>query len=95
MQSLMFLGINLGCWMCKTHYFYHVESYVMEVGMKKSTPTLIICILKYTFYGHTEENLHNCIDSSAITLPHASKPWLPSNVPYLQKVRKASTPKHF
>lgn len=59
----------------------------MEVDRKKSISILIIYIVKYILYGHKQENLHNCIDSSAITLPHASKPWLPSNVPYLEKVR--------
>lgn len=50
----------------------------------------IIYITKKIFYGHTKENLHNCIDSSAVTLPHASKPWLSSNVPHLKRYEHSS-----
>lgn len=92
----MQLLIQRAGWMCKTHYFHCVgSSYVIEVDRKKSKSILIIHIFKYMFYGHTQENLHNCIDSSAVTLPHASKPWLSSNVPYLEKVRTPQPQKHF
>lgn len=69
-------------WHCKVVY--------MESGHTLNTKVKKLSLSFWTI-ERIKKYLHNAVDSSAVSFPHTSKSWLPTNIPKLNEITKKSS----